>query len=159
MKSLIAEINKVNQSLLIGVEEACLGYGLVKSIKSGGENLNVLYSSDEKVVYPDDSVKCFFYHKLNSERYTEVQGPGKKKIYNANANISLYCWADEVSFHDHLITRFGSTPKVTLIESDFDAYKIVNAEISKKEYDFSKNIFVVKYQLLYKTDCYEATCQ
>jgi hypothetical protein len=48
---------------------------------------------------------------------------------------------------------------LTILNTDNDSYKIIAEETEQKDFDFEKYLFVVNYQILYKTDNCHEECQ
>jgi hypothetical protein len=158
MLSLVNEIDLINQELINGIRDSHKFYGLVKTTTRGEETQNFEVKSKDQVII-DDSFKSFFYHKLKDIKYNQIQAPGKKKLYNAIATIGLVCFSELNNFDEHIINRLSNIKLATISDTDYDSQKIIAEETAKKTFDFNKYLFVVNYQILYKTDnCYEA-CQ
>lgn len=151
MQALINKVDLVNESLIVDIKDSHKYYGLVKQVQRAGENQNLDIKSKEQV-FIDDNFKSFFYHKLKSETYDEIQGRGKTKTYRAKATLELICYSEFAYFDDHIRNRLSQFSEVTINSTDFDSYKIIAQETAKKDFDFEKFLFVVNYQLLYMTD-------
>lgn len=163
MKSLADIIDKcpggVNEILSENIKGSFKAHGLVRTAKKGEELINYEAKNSEVIVFINDEFNNFFYHKLVRATFTEIKAPGKKKLYNANASINLICYSGNIDFHDHIINKLSQFSNITINESDFDAYRIIQAETGKSDFDFSKHVFVVNYQLRYQTDNCNEACQ
>jgi hypothetical protein len=160
MKSLADIISEcpggVNEVLTRGLNNTFKAYGLVRTAKKGTESINHEVDKVEAIVYFDDAYTHFVYHKIKNISYEQIRSGGNKKLYNAKGQLSLICWSTDFAFHDHVINRLSQFTDITIGESDFDSYKIIKEEIGKDDFDFSKYVFVVNYQLRYQTDnCHE----
>ncbi len=159
MQSLINEIIKVNQQLIIDINGTYKHYGLCKEIKRLDEKQNLDIATESQVIL-DDNFDSFFYHKIaGTETYNEIDSPGKGKTYMAKANINLIGYSRFSNFDDHIRNRLSKLRLITINSTDYDIYKIIANETGRKDFDFNKYLFVVNYQLLYKVDSCKNTCQ
>lgn len=159
MQSLINQVDLINESLISGIKGTFKNYGLVKEITNNGKKQNFDIKSKTPVLI-DDSFNSFFYHKINGNiTFDKIKSPGKKNLYNAKAQISIICFSAYSNFEEHITNRLSNVRLLTILNTDNDSYKIIAEETELKSYDFEKYLFVVNYQILYKTDnCYEE-CQ
>lgn len=159
MRSLINQVDIINESLISGIKGTFKNYGLVKEIVKNEKKQNFDIKSKTPVVI-DDLYNSFFYHKINGNiTFDKIKSPGKKNLYNAKAQVSLVCFSTSSDFEEHITNRLSNIRLLTILNTDNDSYKIIAEETEKKDFDFEKYLFVVNYQILYKTDnCYEE-CQ
>ncbi len=159
MQSLVSQVNLINDQLIGGIRDNYKSFGLTRSTKVLTESQNFEVSSGERV-FIDDTFKSFFYHKINGDiSYNKIKSPGKTNVYNAIASINLVCYSEFIDFQDHILNRLGKVKRLTIKSLNTDSSKIIKEETGKGEFDFNKYLFVVSYQILYKTDnCYEL-CQ
>lgn len=158
MQSLINEIKSINESLIVGIKDTYKNYGLCKRVVRENETQTFEVESKNQVII-DDTYSSTFYHVLVGTEFTEIKAPGKKKLYNAITSIRLVCFSNQINFDEHILNRLSNVKLLTIKNKDDDAQKIISEETAKKTFDFHKNLFVVNYQILYKTNnCYE-TCQ
>jgi hypothetical protein len=160
MQSLIDQVDLINESLKVGIRNTYKSFGLTNILKKKDKNVNVDVKSGLQVII-DDEYSSFFYHKLNGNiTYDKVKSPGKKNLYNAKAPISLVCFSNQIGFDEHVLSRLSNVRLLTINNLDNDSAKIITEETELKGFDFDKRyLFVVNYQILYKTsNCYES-CQ
>jgi hypothetical protein len=162
MKSLISKIDLLNENLIVNIKGTHKFYGLTKETTRGDEKQNFEVKSKNQVII-DDTYGSFFYHKFSEIDYKTLQQRGKTRTYIATASIKLICYSNEIDFDDHIRKGLGTAniAKTNVIVSSFnyDSQSIISEETGKKDFDFSKYLFVVNYQILYQTDnCYEE-CQ
>jgi hypothetical protein len=158
MQSLINEIKSVNESLIIGIKDTYKMFGLCKRTVRESETQTFEIETKNQVIV-DDTYSSTFYHVLIGTEFTEDRAPGKKKLYNATTSIRLVCFSNQLDFDEHILNRLSNVRLLTIKNKDDDAQKIISEETAKKTFNFHNNLFVVNYQILYKTDnCYES-CQ
>ncbi len=160
MQSLINEINKINQSLIVDLSGTYKYYGLCKEVKRLEEKQNLDIETETQVIL-DDNFDSFFYHKIaGSETYNkDPHSPGKTNNYFVKSNINLIGYSKFNNFDDHLRNRLAKIKLLTLNSTDYDVYKIIANETARKDFDFNKYLFVINYQLLYKLDICKDSCQ
>jgi hypothetical protein len=159
MRSLTNQVDTINEFLISEIEGTFKNYGLVKEIINNGKKQNFDYKSKGPVVI-DDTYDCFFYHKINGNiNFEKVKSPGKKNLYNAKAQIKLVCFSKSDGFEEHITNRLSNIRLLTILNTDNDSYKIIAEETEQKDFDFEKYLFVVNYQILYKTDNCHEECQ
>lgn len=162
MKSLADIIDKcpggINEVLTESLSDTFKIHGLVRTAKRGEELVNYNSKNNEEIVFIDDSYTHYLYHKLKNISHEQINSPGKKKLYKANASMSLICWSKNIGFCDHIINRLSQFVDITIGDIDNDSYKIIETETGKKDFDFAKFVFVVNYQLRYQTDNCNELC-
>lgn len=160
MQSLINEIKRVNQQLIVDINGTYKHFGLCKEVKRLEEKQNLDIETETQVIL-DDSFDSFFYHKIaGTETYNkDPHSPGKTINYFAKSNVNLIGYSKFSNFDDHIRNRLSKLKHVTINSTDYDIYKIIANETGKKDFDFNKYLFVVNYQLLYKVDSCKNTCQ
>lgn len=162
MRSLINKIDSLNDSLVVNIKGTFKSYGLTKETSREGEKQNFEVKSKDQVII-DDSFGNFFYHKFKQIDFKTLQERGKTRLYTATSNIELVCYSSSIDFDQHIINRIGNAniekSEVIVNSIDYDSDSIIAQETGKKSFDFHKYLFVVNYQILYKTNnCYEE-CQ
>jgi hypothetical protein len=157
MNSLVSEIDLINDKLIVGIQDSFKCYGLCKTTTREKETQIFEVKSKDQVII-DDIFKSFFYHKLDKiDLIKDTRNPGKKNTYQANVSIDLVCYSELQGFDEHVLSRLGNVKLLTINSVDYDSQKIIAQETAKKDFDFHKYLFVVNYQILYKTEnCYEA---
>jgi hypothetical protein len=159
MRSLISQVDIINESLTSGIIGTFKNYGLVKEIINNGKKQNFDYKTKGPVVI-DDAYESFFYHKINGNiTFEKLRSPGKTNLYNAKAQINLVCFSKSSGFEEHITNRLSNIRLLTILNTDNDSYKIIAEETEQKDFDFEKYLFVVSYQILYKTDNCHELCQ
>jgi hypothetical protein len=162
MKSLISKVDSLNEDLIVNIKGTHKFYGLTKETTREKEKQNFEIKSKNQVII-DDSYSSFFYHKFKQIDFKTLQERGKTRIYTAASTIELVCYSDQIDFDTHIINRMGNAniekSEVIINNINYDSNSIIAEETGKKDFDFNKYLFVVNYQILYKTDNCHETCQ
>lgn len=161
MKFLIDKVDLINNQIIVGINDSFKLYGLTREAIRNGETQNFEVRSKEQIVI-DDGYKNFFYHKFKGISYKLLQERGKKKLYTATASFGLVGYSESAEFDEFLVRKISNLnlPEIEayINDIDYDSYKIISQETGKKDFDFHKYLFVVNYQILYKTDNCDETC-
>lgn len=152
MQPLITQIDNINAQIKIGIDYDFKAHGLCRPAIRNGEKQQFDAKTDEAVVF-DDTYGSSFYHKINGAiNYDLVKAPGKTKLYNAVAPVSLYCFSKHKNFDDHILKSLSNVKLLQIQNVDWDSYKIIASETGRPDFDFNKYLFVVNYQITFKTD-------
>ncbi len=125
--------------------------GLCIEAKRGEETINVNEKSEP--VFFDGNVDVYLYHKRNSINFSILRSKGKTVTYSAKAICTIYCCTSLRDLYEVLTQVLSGFNQIEIQDIDFDQYKIVRNETGLKDFDFSKNIFALKYTIFYSTDC------
>lgn len=152
MTSLDNLIESINTAVASGIKDTKSYEGIVFETQQGDKKINV--NKKGNAVVFDDKSKVNFYHKLvpNTETFTKIQGRGKEYVYNIRSTIDLVVFTSNLNFKEYLISKLSTQKNVEIISIDNDAYRILKNEVGITEFDFKKQIFVVRYQALYKSE-------
>jgi hypothetical protein len=149
---LIDELNKT-----IKVVSNSFLAGIVRTTEKSGERIN--YDKDSNPIVFDDRYDMFSYHKVLDEQYDEIQSRGKFKTYVVTANINLIIYGTSRELPDNIVAEMSKLKDVTVKKVDHDSLKIFRQETSKKDFDLSKYIFMVNYDLRYRSSECTNTCR
>jgi hypothetical protein len=141
----------------IKVIDNALLIGLVRTTEKGDEKLN--FDISNNVVAFDDKYDMFSYHKVIKEGFEEIQSRGKNKTYNITANINLIVYTSSRDTTDLLVSAMSRIKDVVLLSVDYDSLKIIRQETNKTDFDPSKYIFSINYDLRYKSSECTSICE
>lgn len=159
MQPLITQIDNINAEIKKGIDYDYKAHGLCRASIRNGEKQQFDAVTEEQVMF-DDTYASSFYHKINGAiNYKEVKAPGKTKLYNAVATASIYCFSSHKNFDDHVLSALSRVKLLQIQNIDWDSYKTIATETGRPDFDFNKYLFVVNYQITFKTDNCNDQCQ
>lgn len=157
MESLDARIARYNTELTKELSNFSFEDSICRIAERGIEK--VRYNKDNKPIVFDDKFDYFGYHGLVSISHDKIAAGGKKVKYNNNARIELIIYTKHRSFADCVFNKLAKFPEITILDTDFESYKILRNETTKNDYNISHYIFVVNYQVQYQTtSCVSYAC-
>lgn len=158
MKTIIGEkIKELNAAICQEITGRSLSiHGLCIEAKRGEETINVDENNDP--VFFDDKSDIYMYHKRSNISFSEQRARGKKVTYKAEAICTIYCMTSLSNFYEVLISILSQFNHIDIKDLDFDQYKILRSETGLKDFDFSRNIFALKYSITYSTDKCDSIC-
>ena len=159
MLPLITQVDKINDAIIAIADFDLKAIGLCRTAVRNGEKQQFNAKTGEQVVI-DDLTGSFIYHKITDKiTFKKVNSPGTKNLYDAIAPMAAICYSNKQQFDDLILSGLSNIQLLTIINVDWDGYHTIQQETGKTDFDFNKYLFVVNYQILYKTDnCYDP-CQ
>jgi hypothetical protein len=145
-------VENFNSKLTTGLVGDKNCYGLVAAAK--GEDQVEWVDKNENNVHFNSDKKYNFYHRINRVSSSlVVPTPGKKKLYNVTAQIDLIVFTSCRNFDEWIMKCISEISILTLLNIDYDAYKILKNETGASNYNFNNQyIFVVNYNALFQSD-------
>lgn len=156
MQYLDSEIEKINLVLKQGLtnEFFCDSITRITERNSFDTPEKVNADKDTNAVIFDDSYDYYVYHRLVSINGSqELKSPGKTRKFLNNATIEMYVYTKDRNYVDCIQERITSIKNLQFNSIDFDSYNYIQNETSKKDFNPADYIYVVNYNLQYKTTC------
>jgi len=152
MKLLDEIVSNINCSLT-GIKGTFFSAGIARVVLHDAVDKN--YIGEDQITF-DDKFQNYFYHKIVSETFDLLQSRGKRKVFNRTATMDLLVMTEYRDFDDYLVSKLSDVNHLNIQGIDWDSVGIYRREVGNlNSYDPKKYVFAIRYQVVYKTECYE----